>query len=66
MNTNLVTLAVAKQIVEHVLSRGLVPMVSGSPGLGKSDMIHQIAKERNLMVIDVRLSQCDPTDLNVA
>lgn len=41
----------------------LVPMLEGSPGVGKSGIVHMIAKEYNLKLIDVRLSQCDPTDL---
>ena len=41
----------------------LVPMVEGSPGIGKSQIVHQIAQEYGLKVIDLRLSQCDPTDL---
>lgn len=41
----------------------LVPMLSGSPGIGKSDLIRQIADKFNLQVIDLRLAQCDPTDL---
>ena len=41
----------------------LVPMVTGSPGIGKSQIIHKIAAEYKLKVIDLRLSQCDPTDL---
>jgi len=41
----------------------LVPNLLGSPGCGKSALIHQIAEEFNLKVIDLRLSQCDPTDL---
>lgn len=36
----------------------------GSPGLGKSDVIKQVAKELNLKVIDFRLSTADPTDLS--
>lgn len=41
----------------------LVPMLVGSPGIGKSGIVHQIAKDYRLKVIDLRLSQCDPTDL---
>lgn len=33
------------------------------PGIGKSDLIHQIAEEQGRKVIDVRLILCDPTDL---
>ena len=42
---------------------GLVPFVEGSPGVGKSDIARSVAKTLNLKVIDLRLSQCDPTDL---
>lgn len=38
-------------------------MISGSPALGKSAIAKQIAKDNNLKLIDMRLSQCDPTDL---
>lgn len=38
-------------------------MISGSPALGKSSIAKQIAKDNNLKLIDMRLSQCDPTDL---
>lgn len=41
----------------------LVPMMTGSPGIGKSQIIHKIAADYKLKVIDLRLSQCDPTDL---
>lgn len=54
----------AKSIIIKYLKAGLVPMMTGSPGLGKSDVIREIAKEFNLCLIDVRLSQADPTDVN--
>lgn len=56
----------ARELQEHIVTifkAGLVPMILGSPGIGKSDIIRQIAKLHNLFVIDLRLSQCDPTDL---
>lgn len=46
------------------IQTGIVPMIHGSPGIGKSQIVHAIAKEYNLKVIDLRLSQCDPTDLS--
>jgi len=49
-----------------ILKVGLVPMLVSSPGVGKSTIIKELAKKNNLKVIDLRLSQCDPTDLNVA
>ena len=59
-----VTLKEAENYVVRCVTKQLVPMISGSPGLGKSDLVRQIAKQYNLFVIDMRLSQCDPTDLN--
>jgi len=38
-------------------------MLHGSPGIGKSSIVKSIAEQFNLKVIDLRLSQCDPTDL---
>ena len=35
----------------------------GSPGIGKSSLIHQYAKTIDAHVVDVRLSQFDPVDL---
>lgn len=46
------------------LKAGLVPFVKGSPGIGKSDIARQVAAHFNLKLIDFRLAQCDPTDLN--
>jgi hypothetical protein len=59
-----ISLAQAKPLIIDTLRAQLVPMLVSSPGLGKSALAHQIAEERNLCVIDVRLSQCDPADLN--
>ena len=50
--------------VSRTIRKKLVPMLVGSPGAGKSALIHSVAKHYNLKLIDVRLSQCDPTDLN--
>jgi len=61
---NPITTTEAPKILTHVLRSRLVPSVTGSPGIGKSDIIREIAKELNLKVIDFRLSQSDPTDLN--
>ena len=38
-------------------------MLHGSPGIGKSDVVRQLAKQRNVQLIDLRLSQMDPVDL---
>lgn len=58
-----VKLPEAKEMIERCIRAGLVANLLGSPGGGKSAVVHQIARDYNLMVIDLRLSQCDPTDL---
>ena len=45
------------------LKAGLTPMVSSSPGMGKSDIIRTIARKFKLKVIDFRVSQCEPVDM---
>lgn len=59
-----VNLADAKDMVAHCIRAKLVPMVSGSPACGKSSIVQQLAAQYNLELIDVRLAQSDPTDLN--
>lgn len=53
----------AISVITKCIRAHLVPMLTGSPGVGKSGIVHQIAKQYHLKVIDLRLSQCDPTDL---
>jgi len=38
-------------------------MLWGSPGVGKSDVVRQVAKQLGIDMIDLRLSQLDPVDL---
>jgi hypothetical protein len=54
----------ARQLIERCLLAGLVPDVRSSPGMGKSDIMRSIANEYGLELIDIRLGQCDVTDLN--
>ena len=57
----------SKQCQGHIataIRAGLVPFVKGSPGIGKSAIVRAIAEEYRLKLIDLRLAQCDPTDLN--
>jgi len=38
-------------------------MLWGPPGVGKSDMVRQVAQRHQVPVIDIRLSQMEPSDL---
>ena len=52
----------SKQIITCIKA-GLPVFMHGSPGIGKSDIAKEIAEYFKLKLIDIRLSQCDPTDL---
>lgn len=54
----------AKNHIMDAFQARLVPLLHGSPAVGKSAIFHQIAEEQGLKVIDIRLAQCDPTDLS--
>lgn len=54
----------ASALVKNCMTAGLVPMLKSAPGLGKSSLYKSLADQAKLKVIDVRLSQCEPTDLN--
>lgn len=56
----------ATSMITKFIKASLVPFLKGSPGIGKSAIMHAIAEANGLMLIDLRLSQCDPTDLNAA
>lgn len=42
----------------------IVPLLLSSPGMGKSSLVRAFAEKYKLKLIDVRLSQCVPEDLN--
>lgn len=62
-NVEQTTLKQLTPIAESLMEAGIVPMISGSPGIGKSQIVKAIADKHNLKLIDVRLSECDPTDI---
>lgn len=58
-----VKISQAVKMITAIIKAKLVAMLKSSPGLGKSSVVRQIAAMYGLKVIDLRLSQCDPTDL---
>lgn len=38
-------------------------MLWGAPGVGKSDLINQVGTDNDVCVVDIRLSQMEPSDL---
>lgn len=53
----------AREAIIRCMEVGLVPLTTSSPGMSKSALHLQIAKEYKLKVIDYRLSQVEPSDL---
>lgn len=54
------------QVVSSVIrcfEAEIAPFIAGQPGIGKSAIANQLAAKYKLKVIDLRLSQCDPTEL---
>ena len=61
------TLNVKPTTVEPILLRSLKVdrpiFIWGAPGIGKSDIVGQIGSDMSALVIDIRLSLWDPTDI---
>ena len=53
----------ARRFVIQCMESGLVPYLRGSPGVGKSSIMKDIANDFNLHLIDHRLSTSEPTDM---
>lgn len=52
-----------KNAVAELADTGVSSFIWGPPGIGKSQILKQLAKEMDANFVDVRLSQLDPTDL---
>ena len=53
----------AKASITHAINKKRPIFLWGPPGIGKSDIVHQIADTINAHVIDIRLSLWEPTDI---
>jgi hypothetical protein len=49
--------------LETLIETDTPVFIHGSPGIGKSYIVADIAEKKNLELVDVRLSQMDPVDL---
>ncbi|MEA2051057.1 MAG: MoxR family ATPase [Campylobacterota bacterium] len=52
-----------KEALTPLIDEKIPTFIWGSPGVGKSSLVQQIAKQKNMKFIDLRLSLLDPTDL---
>ncbi len=53
----------AKNAIRKAFKKRRPIFLWGPPGIGKSDIIHQIGGEMDAHVIDIRLSLWEPTDI---
>ncbi|WP_201351933.1 ATP-binding protein [Hydrogenimonas urashimensis] len=53
----------AKTAVAHLVEERVPLFLWGPPGIGKSSIVRQIAEEKGIGFVDLRLSLLDPTDL---
>jgi hypothetical protein len=57
------TVRTAKELARYYMKNNIPTYTEGPPGVGKSEMWAQVAKEEKIGFIDVRLAQLDPVDL---
>ena len=53
----------AKSAIEHCIKLQRPLMMWGAPGIGKSDIVKQVADSQKREVIDIRLPLWEPTDI---
>src|SRR5258706_13195970 len=58
-----VTVPEIKGILLNILKTNITPFVWGPPGVGKSSIVKEIAREKGWKIIDLRLSLLNPVDL---
>ncbi|MBD3842106.1 MAG: hypothetical protein IE909_09520 [Campylobacterales bacterium] len=52
-----------KKVLDPLIDSKIPTFIWGNPGVGKSSLVMQIAAQKNMRFLDLRLSLLDPTDL---
>lgn len=63
MKTPSITTTDLYSYLDTLIGADLPVFIHGSPGIGKSYIVAEVAKKHDLELVDVRLSQMDPVDL---
>lgn len=63
MKTPSITTSELYTYLDTLISADIPVFIHGSPGIGKSYIVAEVAKKHGLELVDVRLSQMDPVDL---
>lgn len=52
-----------EQVIRHLLDTRWPAFIWGPPGVGKSSIVRKVAADRKMLLLDIRASLLDPTDL---
>jgi len=52
-----------EHVVSHLLHTRWPAFIWGPPGVGKSSIVRKVAEDHNMVLLDIRASLLDPTDL---
>lgn len=63
MKTPSITTTELYRHLDTLITTDIPVFIHGSPGIGKSYIVAEVAKKHGLELVDVRLSQMDPVDL---
>lgn len=63
MKTPSITTSELYTHLDTLINADIPVFINGSPGIGKSYIVAEVAKKHSLELVDVRLSQMDPVDL---
>lgn len=63
MKTPSITTTDLYDYLDTLIESDIPVFIHGSPGIGKSYIVAEVAKKHDLELVDVRLSQMDPVDL---
>lgn len=63
MSDRQLTPSAARAAIAHTFKCGRPIFLWGAPGIGKSELVADIARENGAKLIDIRLSLWDPTDI---
>jgi hypothetical protein len=57
-------LKLAARCLEVLTAKGMAVMLTGAPGVGKSQLVHQVAGRTDRNVVDIRAARLDPVDVH--
>jgi hypothetical protein len=63
LDTSTISPSRLKLAIKHAIARKRPMFIWGQPGIGKSEIVAEVAREENRPLIDIRLPLMEPTDI---